>query len=110
MAPHLAPHPLIPQLNRVFQSLAPIIGYVDVWTGTPGGAFVAYGSVVDNGTGDPTTISPQEPVGRAPPVPGRKAASGATQGNMPGRLGRLSARAPTIPSVACGRAAPGFVT
>ncbi len=47
------------QLNRVFQSLAPIIGYVDVWTETPGGAFVAYGSVVDNGTGDPTTISPQ---------------------------------------------------
>jgi len=47
------------QLNRVFQAFAPVSGYVDVWTETPGGVFAAYGSVVDAGTGDPTTIMPQ---------------------------------------------------
>ena len=39
--------------------LAPVDGYVDVWTETAGGALVAYGSVVDNGTADPTTIMPE---------------------------------------------------
>ncbi|MCU0274201.1 MAG: hypothetical protein MUE34_13305, partial [Acidimicrobiales bacterium] len=47
------------QLNRVFQAFAPVSGYVDVWTDTPGGAFAAYGSVVDAGTGDPTTVMPE---------------------------------------------------
>ncbi len=46
------------QLNRVLQAFAPVDGYVDVWTEAAGGAFVAYGSVVDNGTADPTTIMP----------------------------------------------------
>ena len=47
------------QLNRVFQAYAPVSGYVDVWTDTAGAAFAAYGSVVDAGTGDPTTILPE---------------------------------------------------
>lgn len=33
-------------------------GFVDVWTGTAGAAFLTYASIVDNGTGDPTTIWP----------------------------------------------------
>jgi pimeloyl-ACP methyl ester carboxylesterase len=48
------------QVNRVFADEAPVLGaYVDVWTETPGGAFTAYGSLVDNGTSDPTTILPR---------------------------------------------------
>ena len=47
------------QLNRVFQAYAPVSGYVDVWTETAGAAFAAYGSVVDAGTGDPTTVEPE---------------------------------------------------
>jgi len=48
------------QLNRVFQDQAPIAGaYIDVWTTTEGGAFSAYGSVLDNMTSDPTTVLPQ---------------------------------------------------
>jgi hypothetical protein len=33
------------------------VGSAEVWTSTPGGRFVAYGSVVDNITGDPTYIA-----------------------------------------------------
>ncbi len=33
-------------------------GFVDVWTNTPDAAFLTYASIVDNGTGDPTTIWP----------------------------------------------------
>lgn len=48
------------QLNRVFSDLSPVeAAYVDVWTETPGGAFAAYGSVLDNQTSDPTTVLPQ---------------------------------------------------
>jgi PKD repeat protein len=47
------------QLNRVLQNFAPVAGYVDVWTETAGGAFAAYGSVLDNVTSDPTTVNPK---------------------------------------------------
>ncbi len=48
------------QLNQVFSAEAPVAGaYIDVWTSTDGGAFTAYGSVVSNGTSDPTTVLPQ---------------------------------------------------
>jgi hypothetical protein len=48
------------QLNRVFAGEAPVEGgYIDVWTETEGGAFMAYGSVLDNLTSDPTTVLPQ---------------------------------------------------
>lgn len=48
------------QLNRVFSGEAPVEGaYIDVWTDTVGAAFMAYGSVLDNGTSDPTTVLPQ---------------------------------------------------
>ncbi len=33
------------------------IGYAEVWTSTPGARFLAYGSVVDNITGDPTYVA-----------------------------------------------------
>jgi hypothetical protein len=45
------------QVNRVFRSDSPIEGgYVDVWSDTPDGAFTCYGSVLDDRTGDPTTV------------------------------------------------------
>ena len=48
------------QINRVFSAEAPIEGaYVDLWTTTPGGSFLAWGSVLDNKTSDPATIFPQ---------------------------------------------------
>ncbi len=48
------------QLNRVFSDVAPAeAAYVDVWTDTTGGAFAAYGSVLDNDSSDPTTVLPQ---------------------------------------------------
>jgi hypothetical protein len=48
------------QLNAVFAGEAPVEGaYIDVWTETEGGAFTAYGSVLDNLTDDPTTVLPQ---------------------------------------------------
>jgi PKD repeat protein len=48
------------QVNRVLNAFAPIEGaYIDVWTTTSGGAFAAYGSVLDNMTDDPTTVLPQ---------------------------------------------------
>jgi hypothetical protein len=48
------------QINGVFGDQAPVAGaYIDVWTDTPGGAFMAYGSVLDNLTSDPTTVLPQ---------------------------------------------------
>ena len=46
------------QLNRVFPE-ATDVGYAIVSTSTPGGAFYAYGSVVDNRTADPTFIAIQ---------------------------------------------------
>lgn len=48
------------QLNRVFSGEAPVVGgYIDVWTETEDAAFMAYGSVLDNNTSDPTTVLPQ---------------------------------------------------
>jgi hypothetical protein len=48
------------QINSVFADQAPVEGaYIDVWTETAGGAFIAYGSVLDNSTSDPTTVLPQ---------------------------------------------------
>jgi hypothetical protein len=44
------------QVNGVF-STATDVGYAEVWTETAGGSFLAYGSVVDNITGDPTYIA-----------------------------------------------------
>jgi len=47
------------QFNKVFSAEAPVEGgYVDVWTDTEGAVFTAYGSVLDNGTSDPTTVLP----------------------------------------------------
>jgi len=46
------------QLNRVFPE-ATEVGYAILSTSTPGGAFFAYGSVVDNKTADPTFIAIQ---------------------------------------------------
>ena len=48
------------QLNRVFSGEAPVVGgYIDVWTETEDAAFIAYGSVLDNDSSDPTTVLPQ---------------------------------------------------
>lgn len=48
------------QLNRVFAGEAPTAAaYIDVWTETAGGAFAAYGSVINSATSDPITILPQ---------------------------------------------------
>ncbi len=41
------------------ETTARVNGYVDVWSDTAGAAFYCYGSVIDNVTGDPTTILPQ---------------------------------------------------
>ena len=48
------------QLNRVFADSQPVeAAYIEVWTTTAGGAFAAYGSVLDNQSSDPTTVLPQ---------------------------------------------------
>ncbi len=53
------------QWNRAF-ALDPVFadsitaGFVDVWSETPDAAFLTYASVIDNATGDPTTIWPSE--------------------------------------------------
>jgi hypothetical protein len=47
------------QINGIFQDYAPVDGYVDVRTSTPGAAIYCYGSVLDNVTSDPTTVLPQ---------------------------------------------------
>jgi len=48
------------QWNRVFNDVKPVeAAYVDVWTDTTGGAFAVYGSVLDSGTSDPTTVPGQ---------------------------------------------------
>lgn len=48
------------QLNRVFADAQPVeAAYIEVWTTTTGGAFAAYGSVLDNQSSDPTTVLPQ---------------------------------------------------
>jgi len=48
------------QLNAVYKNEAPIeAAYMDVWTETPGGKFMVFSSVVDNGTSDGTVVQPQ---------------------------------------------------
>jgi len=47
------------QVNRVLRLHEPVNGFVDVWSDTPGAAFFCYGSIIDNETGDPTSILPQ---------------------------------------------------
>jgi len=47
------------QFNRLFQNYAPTNGYVDVTANKAGAAYYCYGSVLDNGSNDPTTILPQ---------------------------------------------------
>ncbi len=48
------------QINRVFRGEAPVQGgYIDVWTETEGGSFMAYGSVADEKTSDPITVFPR---------------------------------------------------
>ncbi len=44
------------QVNRIFPD-GTEVGYAEVWTITPGARFLAYGSVVDNITGDPTYVA-----------------------------------------------------
>lgn len=48
------------QFNQVFEDAAPVeAASVVFWSETPGAAYTVYGSVLDNGTSDPTTILPR---------------------------------------------------
>jgi hypothetical protein len=50
----------VTQINRVMRSFRPIeAGYAEVWTDTSGGAFTTYGSILDEGTSDPTLVVPR---------------------------------------------------
>jgi len=50
----------VTQINRVLKAFKPIeAAYIEIWTDTTGGAFTAYGSVLDEGTSDPTMVSPR---------------------------------------------------
>jgi hypothetical protein len=50
----------VTQINRVMRPFRPIEGgYAVVWTDTAGGAFTTYGSVLDQGTSDPTLVIPK---------------------------------------------------
>ncbi|MEO6323276.1 MAG: hypothetical protein ABIT01_17755 [Thermoanaerobaculia bacterium] len=54
------------QINRVVRELGnalPVAGLLEVSTTTPGGAFAAYASVIDNATNDPRTLLPIKPIG-----------------------------------------------
>ena len=46
------------QINKIFDDYAPINGYADVRTTQADAAFWCYGSVLDNGSSDPTTVVP----------------------------------------------------
>ena len=66
------------QLNRIFEGHEPVEGYVELRSDTPGAAYYCYGSVLDNGTSDPTTIEPQSPSsGTSYFIPAAAFASGA---------------------------------
>jgi hypothetical protein len=55
----LEPYDVV-QINRVMRSFRPIeAGYAEVWTDTAGGAFASYGSILDEGTSDPTLVVPR---------------------------------------------------
>jgi hypothetical protein len=47
------------QINRIFADHAPTNGYADVSSIKATAGFYCYGSVLDNGSNDPTTILPQ---------------------------------------------------
>lgn len=50
----------VTQINRVMRPFRPITaGYAEVWTDTSGGAFTTYGSILDEGTSDPTLVVPR---------------------------------------------------
>jgi hypothetical protein len=50
----------VTQINRVMRPYRPIVaGYAEVWTDTSGGAFTTYGSILDEGTSDPTLVVPR---------------------------------------------------
>jgi hypothetical protein len=50
----------VTQINRVMRPFRPIAGgYAEVWTDTIGGAFTTYGSILDEGTSDPTLVIPR---------------------------------------------------
>ncbi len=50
----------VTQINRVMRPFRPIeAGYAEVWTDTAGGAFTTYGSILDEGTSDPTLVIPR---------------------------------------------------
>jgi hypothetical protein len=50
----------VTQINRVMRPYRPIVaGYAEVWTDTFGGAFTTYGSILDEGTSDPTLVIPR---------------------------------------------------
>jgi hypothetical protein len=50
----------VTQINRVMRPFRPIeAGYAEVWTDTVGGAFTTYGSILDEGTSDPTLVIPR---------------------------------------------------
>ena len=50
----------VTQINRVMRPFRPIeAGYAEVWTDTAGGAFATYGSILDEGTSDPTLVIPR---------------------------------------------------
>jgi hypothetical protein len=48
------------QFNQIFAAYAPTNGYVDVSAAKAGAAYYCYGSVLDNGSNDPTSILPTE--------------------------------------------------
>jgi hypothetical protein len=47
------------QINRIFADYAPTNGYADVTSIKATAGYYCYGSVLDNGSNDPTTIPPQ---------------------------------------------------
>jgi hypothetical protein len=50
----------VTQINRVLRPYRPIeAAYAEVWTDTTGGAFTTYGSILDEGTSDPTLVTPR---------------------------------------------------
>ncbi len=50
----------VTQINRVLRNFQPIeAAYAEVWTDTTGGSFTCYGSVLDEGTSDPTLVIPR---------------------------------------------------
>jgi hypothetical protein len=66
------------QINRIFRGHEPVTGYVEIRSESPGAAYYCYGSVLDNGTSDPTTILPQRPSsGTTYYIPAAAQASGA---------------------------------